>query len=368
MIHLDNNLEIEKGCFHAYFIFDVADTIELAKLRAIETGKFKEEQLELRSTASPNYIHFVVPPLVAVLPDVEIDGHSANVRLKIYDYGTVAIRLSFPFTGKWNDFAATTRSLRQSDKLRPKADSLLSDVQQMIGVAMNRPHVPLVEDYFIFEVQSLAPKINASALLAEYRADLAALLLCESKPLTEQEQDESLRINFTYFETDLVVVQWDAALVFENAESAEAVESILEFANTQLVELRTYDARLDGQLDEIYRSKLTRKSSNNIMFGYHASFHRAEQLQRLVVDIRELSDRSSNSLKIIGDAFYARLYRGIATRLGLSDWDQQIESKLRTVDEIYRFTTDQSQHARSELLELIIIILIVVEIILSLLR
>lgn len=368
MIHLDNNLEIENGCFHAYFIFDVSDTIELAKLRAIDSNKFTEQQLDLRSAPSPSYIRFATPPLVAALPDFELSGHTASVRLKIFDYGTVSIRLSFPFKGKFNEFAAMTRSLRQSDNLRTKADSLLNDVQQLIGTAMNKPHAPLVEDYFVFEVQSITPQVNVSALLSEYRGDLTSLLLGEAKSLTVQEQDESLRISFTYFETDLFVVQWDAALVFDNAEGAEAAESILEFANTQLVELRTYDARLDAQLDEIYKSKLGSKNSNNLLLGYHASYRRAEQLQRLVIDIRELLDRSTNSLNIIGDAFYARLYRGISNRLGLSDWEQQIESKLRVVDEIYRFSTDQSLHARSEFLEIIIIVLIVIEILLSLFR
>src|SRR5271168_1695339 len=119
-MNLIDSLKIERGLFHAYFIYDVSDTIELAKLRAIEGGKFREEQLELRSPASPSYIQFVTPPLVALLADVEVGGHAANVRLKIYDYGTVAIRMSFAFSGLWNEFAAITQSLRQTDKLRTK--------------------------------------------------------------------------------------------------------------------------------------------------------------------------------------------------------------------------------------------------------
>ncbi|MBX9687684.1 MAG: hypothetical protein K2X27_13335, partial [Candidatus Obscuribacterales bacterium] len=90
------------------------------------------------------------------------------------------------------------------------------------------------------------------------------------------------------------------------------------------------------------------------------------RLRSLLVDIRELFDRGNNALKIIGDAYYARTYRGIASRLGLSDWQQQIESKLNSIGEVYQFATDQAQHTRSEFLEMIIIVLIVIEIILSL--
>ncbi len=74
-----------------------------------------------------------------------------------------------------------------------------------------------------------------------------------------------------------------------------------------------------------------------------------------MVDIRELNDRSNNALKIIGDAFYAGIYRAVSVRLGIENWQQQIESKLNSV-EIYRSATDQPQHSRSEFLEFIIIL------------
>ena len=138
-------------------------------------------------------------------------------------------------------------------------------------------------------------------------------------------------------------MHWDAAFVFDTREGAEAVESILEFANTQLVELRTYDARLDAELDTIYRWNIAREKPHWLL-GHRASEDRTDQLRNLLVDVRELCDRSNNALKITGDAFYARLYRGIALRLGLNDWQQQIESKLDSIGEIYRFATDKTQH------------------------
>jgi hypothetical protein len=136
----------------------------------------------------------------------------------------------------------------------------------------------------------------------------------------------------------------------------------LEFANTQLVEFRTYDARLDAELDAIYAMDVHRRDR----FGplqRRAADRRAEQLRYLLVDIRELADRASNALKIIGDAYYARIYRAIAARLSLDDWQRQIDSKLDSVGEVYRYLIDQSQTARSEFLELIVIVLIAIEIV-----
>ena len=82
--------------------------------------------------------------------------------------------------------------------------------------------------------------------------------------------------------------------------------------------------------------------------------------------MQELTDHANNALKIIGDAYYARLYRGAAGRLGLKDWQKQIDAKLDSVEGLYRFFSDQVQHARGEFLEAIVIALIALEVVVGL--
>jgi hypothetical protein len=359
--------KIETGSLHAYFIYDIADTIDLLKLKDLGGGEFRQAQLQLRAVSSPSYIQFAVPPLAAELPPAEIMGLQVQPRIKLYDYGTVSIRLSFNYSGNWSGFAELARQLKQSEQLQAFSHQILKQTLAQAKPALNKEHDPLVEDYFVLEVESFQPPLTANNLLANYKEDIASLLLAETGPVTAIEAQDALKVIFSFLQSDLAVIHWDAAFVFDNREGAEAVESILEFANTQLVELRTYDSRLDAELDRIYRWNIAREKPHGI-FGYRASEDRTDQLRNLLVDIRELCDRSNNALKIIGDAFYARLYRGIASRLGLNDWQQQIESKLASIGEIYRFATDKTQHARSQFLEIIIIILIVVEIIIGVLR
>ena len=122
--------------------------------------------------------------------------------------------------------------------------------------------------------------------------------------------------------------------------------------------------RLDAELDTIYALDPKRPTRR---FGRRQAQDAADRLRYLIVDIAELTDRASNALKIIGDAYYARLYRGAAGRLGLKDWQRQIDSKVETVNEMYRFFTDQAQVARSEFLEVVIIALIAIEIVVALL-
>jgi hypothetical protein len=354
---------IAQGAFRAFFVYDVADTIDLRQLRTVGGRGVARAPLTLRREASSEFIQYPVVPLIVRLPDIEAYG--AAVRAKIFDFGVVSIRLSIPFSGSWDDFAALTRRLRRDDKLETRARAALDDVLTEIGGALDEPHDALVEDYFVLEVERFDEPLEASVLTGGCAGPLAQLLLFEERPLVAGEEAEALRVAFSYYRDDLVIVQWDAAFVYDRAEGAEAIVDILEFANSQLVEFRTYDTRLDEELDAIYALQPGRPL-RRLQRGRDAA-ERADRVRYLLVDTLELTDRASNALKIIGDAYYARLYRAASTRLGLADWQRQIDAKLRSVAEIYRVLQDQAQYARSEVLEIIIIVLIAVEAVIGIL-
>ena len=353
---------IAKGAFRAFFVFDVADTIDLARLRSVRGEGVARAPLQLRREASSEFIQYPVPPLIVRLPDLE-EPH-ATVRAKIFDFGVVAIRMTVPFTGMWSEFGDLTRRLRRDPSLEAQARAALDDVLAEIKPALDEPHAPLLEDYFVLEVEAFAEPVSAARLTGACRDAVAGLLLFEERPIVATEVAEALRVSFSYFDDDFIAVQWDAAFIYERGEGAEAVMDILEFANSQLVEFRTYDTRLDDELDAIYRLEPGKPVSR---FHRRQSNQSAAQLRYLLVDVHELTDRTANALKIIGDAYYARLYRGVAGRLGLADWQAQIDAKLRSVGEMYRVFQDQAQHARSEILEIVVIALIAFEAVLGIL-
>lgn len=351
--------EIAGGACHAYFLYDVADTIDLARLASVGGEGVARAPLRLRREASSGSIEFETQPIVARL--TPHDGFA--LRLKIFDYGVVSVRVSTEYAGAWPGYLEIARRFRVDDSLAALVARTLEGVLAEIRVALDEPHEPLLEDFFVFEVNAFASPVVGERLLSDHAGDLARLMLCEERRITASETVEALRVAFAYFDDDLAIVGWDTAFVYDRRESANATLDILEFANTQLVELRTYDARLDAELHTIYTLDPKRPTRR---FGRRIAQDAADRLRYLIVDIAELTDRSSNALKITGDAYYARLYRGAAGRLGLKDWQKQIDSKLETVDEMYRFFTDQAQAARSEFLEVVVISLIAIEILLGL--
>jgi hypothetical protein len=354
---------IAAGAFRAFFVYDVADAVDLRGVRTVRGEGFSRAPLQLRREASTEFIQYPVAPLIGRLPDLEEYG--ATIRIKIFDYGVVSIRLSVPFAGSWDAYAALARRLRRDGRLAAAARAALDDVLAEIGPTLDDPHDPLIEDYFVLDVDRFAEPTDGATLTTTLAPHLAKLLLFEERALVASEEAEALRVAFSYYADDLVVVQWDAAFIYDRPEGAEAMMDILEFANSQLVEFRTYDARLDDELDAIYALEPGR-STRGFARGRESS-ERADRVRYLLVDVLELTDRTSNALKIIGDAYYARFYRAVAGRLGLADWQHQIDAKLRSVSEMYHVFQDQAQYARSEFLEIIVIVLIAVEAVLGVL-
>jgi len=298
--------------------------------------------------------------LLVSLPDTTISGLHCSVRLKAYDYGVMSLRLSFDAAGTWSGLATLADRVRVDERIAEFAEKTLLRFCDEHANALDDRHAPLIEDYFIIEIERFAESVDAETLLSEHFTELAGLLLGERKRLAATEAEEALRTRFSYHEDDLTIVQWDTAFVYDRPESARAIEDILEFANTQLLELRTYDALLDRELDGIYKIG-SEKPARSLRGRREAE--QAEFLRYLIVDVLELLDRSSNALKVVGDAYYARIYRSVAKRLGLAEWQRQIDTKLASVGDIYRFLNDQARSRRDEFLELIIIALIALELI-----
>lgn len=352
---------IASATFFACFLFDVADTIDLTQVGSIAGQSLQPAPLS-RPIPTPEAIQFTVPPRVAPLGEVTAHDRTGAARAKIYDYGVISVGFTFPYSGSWSGFIHLASTFRGDDALAVLARERLQRVRAECGAALVEPHEPLVEDYFVAAVEQLEKPLDAQALIDQLRPQLVRLMLAEPGPLAPSEESEALRFSFSYFPDDLVVVQWDSAFIFDSHADAEVVVDLLEFANSQLVELRTYDARLDAELDVIYAADFPPRARIRPM-RRRGIEQRASQLSYLMVDIRELADRASNALKITGDAYYARIYRAIAARLGLDVWQRQIESKLDAVGDVYRYLVDEAQVARSEFLELIVIVLIAIEIV-----
>ena len=123
--------------------------------------------------------------------------------------------------------------------------------------------IPDEEAYTVFCLRGPLPShaagnpatLRAEAWLESHRRSVAALLTQESDPaaLSRQETLESTSRHLSYYEDDLVVIDWDAALLVDEPAEWEESLYVLELANLQLAELEAYDRLLDATLERTYR-------------------------------------------------------------------------------------------------------------------
>ena len=91
-----------------------------------------------------------------------------------------------------------------------------------------------------------------------------------------------------------------------------------------------------------------------------------QDLQSLIIDINSLTDKTENTLKVVGDIYAARLFALVESRLGLDHWKDSVKEKLNTLNQIYRFLYDQVNASRSLALETIIVFLFALDLLLIL--
>lgn len=350
-----------------YHLFDVAGAIDLARVKQFVGAAAIQSRINQRPS-TPSYIQYHQPPVVfegEILGLREVDG--LRLRIKAFDYGVLSLALSRGLAGTWAELVRLGQQYIENDALAQHAEQACRQVMSALGDALQGPRERLLsEDYCVFVVHALggpgSRRVTADELLAVHGEDIALLLLGEQAPLSRQEQDEVLGTRISYLVDDLVVPAWSAAFVYDREAGAAATLEILEFANSQLLEFRYYDEWLDGEMARIYADLQRKRWSALLGGGRYASA--AKQLHSLFIDVNDLTDRTENALKVVGDVYAARLFGMVASRIALNRWKSTVEEKLRTLDAIFRSVVEQTGMARGQLLELTIIIILLVELLL----
>jgi hypothetical protein len=354
---------ITAGTITAFYQFDVSESILLATLQTQFGGGAAAARL-VPKAGTPSYFTYAVPPVVVdgeALGIGEIDGFRA--RVKFFDYGVVSLALTKPFAGNWQELIALSQNYIENDGLEQQAERACRRVVERCQNAFPQAREQwLSEDYLVFSITGLEPRLTADALVERRAAEIALLLRGERQALSQQEQEEVLRHRLSYLVDDLVVPTWNAALVYDTEAGTQAALEIFEFANSQLLEFRYYDARLDVELTRIY-GPLQRKRRFESLAG-RAYVRATRELHALFIEVNEVTDRTQNALKLIGDIYAARLFHLVATRLGVPIWRASVDEKLKTLDDIYRFAVEQVAISRGHLLELTIIGILVFELLL----
>ena len=352
--------DIRAGFIRASYLFEVAQTIDLAYLKQSFGERAASARLDDKAPG-PARLQYLQAPLNvegAAIGAEQIEQF--RVQLKFYEYGVVGILLSRPFAGDWSELVSLGQSLIENEPLEERAASLCRTVVDAVRSALREPRSTfLSEDYLVFAVTELGTPISADLLIEQRGAEIAQLLRGERQALSRQEREEILRHRLSYLADDLVIPAWNAAFVLDTEPAAFAAMEILEFANSQLLEFRYHDDLLDAELTRMY-AELQRSRRTGWLAGRRHT-RAIRRLQSLFIDVNELTDQMENAVKLVGDVYSARLFGIVSARLGLERWKKNVEEKLRTLNDIYRFAVEQTGMSQGNMLELVIVLILLIE-------
>jgi len=356
------SLEIRRATCRVLFVFDVGREIDLAAARRLAPSLVRESPPR---DGRPAAVAVDSPPL-----RLEIETSAASeggvavervVSVGAYEFGALALTYAVPVSGTLHDLRDTGDRLAGHAALAAAARSDMTDVVAKIASAVVFPALsPIVEEYLVFEATEFATATPIADVPATFGQEIAQLLRSETQVLSAQEVAHATRSIVMRTPGDLVVVDWNAALVL--AADPRETREILELANVQLLEMRFLDRRLDEALTRGY-DVVSRGPSWRPAFLPGALREATRRIAQQQVDAAILHERVSNALKLVGDQHLARVYRRAAESFDLAAWNAANLKKLETIDGIYEKLHDRAATARAEMLEWVVILLIFVEIV-----
>jgi hypothetical protein len=368
----ERQLVVQKGRIVSYRLFDMADAISLELAETLvkpsrpRRGALRRDVRSLVFARAP--VDVKLDDLTLTLPRTG-QQVGAEMFARLFEYGAVSVsfEIAIPPGTSIGEMLPMCDELYETTVLeeiaRPAARKLLDG----LGAAVQGRHEwEGVETYTIvfverFEAEPLGFEVLASPLLAP-------LVLGEPGPkrLAVEQRGDVLKHAHSYFEDDLVVIDWNSAFVLEPSGSREILE-ILEFATSQLLELRYYDGVFDAELARVYDDlEKVRRATGGVFRSPYTRLGREVMLR--LVELTEFAERIDNALKVIGDFYLARVYQSAVSRFGIAAWQGSIDAKQGLIAQALGLIKGENDTRRSTFLELTVILLIFLELVTAMIR
>jgi len=364
----ESGVRVANGHLFFLFAYDAGFEISLDRARTLCEASESPGIAGLRP--APAHLQYRPKPLLVPSGPVELAAGGATHRLeaavKIFDFGALSVTLTLPVRDMaWEEYAEAALALTAETGLEKAAREAAGAVFDRIRPAVARPgFADLVEEYCLWHVGSFAPGMSGAEALSRLPQDMARLLTLERGTFSEGAIAEILRAPIRYFDNDLFLAEWNAAFVYDPRFQDTA--EVLEFLNVQLLELRFFDRLLHEAIDGMAEELKPRRRLFHIL---HDPYERPlRKLSQIRTDVSLVRERIYNALKLVGDAYLARVYEEARRKVGAEKYDGTVRDQLATLTDIYTVLNNRAQAARTETLEMIIILLIALEIVMGLLR
>lgn len=363
-------MKIADGRIYIYRLYDIAEEINLEKIPSLFSASHP-----IPLTASKNSIFIKEYPISLSLGNSKVklneEDYEYEVLCKIWHYGVISICLKLSIKElsfkKLQDLSHVIENNQEVTKI---AQNYKEELKQKIGAALKTPaEFSLIEDYTSYVITKVVSDKNdevTDLVQIKEAFDLPSIILAENQTkLADRIKSVIMENSLQYSNQDLMIIDWNSSVIIDLTGQKEYVAycDLLEFSLSHLLELQVYDTILDDRLNALYENMDQEKVNNET----YASL--SKEAGQIYIEISEILDRVNNSLKTIGDSYYAIIIRHINKRFRLDDWERSTNEKLDKLMNISAILQDRIESKQSissthtgHFFEIIVIILFLIEI------
>lgn len=355
-------IQIKKGKMYFYFCYDISEEIDLNKINKL-LGKKTEKYSIYTKSLNPSYMQYSVQPLFAELDSVTTTYCNKAVKgdllVKIYDFGAVTLRFGVDFNGTFNDLLKFSYCTEKANLFSSEAEEIMGKIKREILDTLTNPGKKInpLETYTIFTVREFSKRLSGQLLYEKHWKIIAKIVKQERDFMSESELRSTVENSLSYYQHDLLIVDWNSAFVYDTSKDFEVLD-VIEFALIQSLELKAYDNYLDFIIQKAYGD--LGRNKTRFMLKYR---NKLNDLLYVKLEITEVVDKVENSLKLVGEPFLAKIYSLTSKKFYLDTWKSSVRSKLNALENLYESLSVHVQNDIMLILEVLIVLLFVVDLI-----
>ena len=344
--------KVFSGNIYIFHAFDVSEDINLERIKQANV-------LRILPPALPKYFKNYQVPLNVELPPTQ--NPQKYHSIKINDFGAFSICYKVPFNDTLENVRAKMELIHNQFQ-----DYAIADAQQVFKLiapfAKQATFFQLNADYTIIQVD-FDPNLDTREFKEQYGNTIASLIRFETESLADYQKRDILETAIGYYRGDLIVIDGEAAFVYD--EDYANLLDLFEFSNIQYLELMYFDQVLAKRLNQLYERKGSLIPKRQFIPILGLPRNPVADLGRLKVDISVISEQLQNSIMLTNEPYLTEIYDILSEKLDLIGWKASIDNKLEIIKDVNTVYYNRLLTIRSEILEVLIIVLIGIELILG---
>lgn len=347
--HNEKNSQILfHGKLYFFYSFDIGDDVDI---KSIQSQNLFHQNTKEKS----NFFKSYHKPAILDLEKLQLSKQCISASL--YNFGAIALRYVFEFSSPIEEIKNIINHKYDIAEHQSKKDAkiIFNNFKEYIRDAR---FFNLYNSYAVIQIdpQQLSPY----DFKENYATEISSFLRFETENLSDHKKNEILNSAFGYYRGDLLIIDKNSALIYDN--DYHDIIDLFEFANMRHMELQCFDRSLDRQLNFSYERqsyKIPFRSYIPIigMFQYDPM----EELAKLRVDISVISERLWSSIKFSDEPYYLEIYNILNQKLEFDAWQKSIDKKLEVISHILAIHEQKISIMRSDVLNLLILLLILIE-------